>query len=560
MRPDTVPTLLPLFPAAVPPGPLPAGTRYTFTADSLVFSNIVTLSDLLAHIPGVYVARAGFVGQAEPVLYGGRGAQGLEVYWDGVPYLPLGRDSVFLDPARISLAAVERVEVIVLPAALRVYLVSARHRSTEPQTEVRIATGELGIANYHGAFARRWRSGVGLTLKADWNSLDGESAITSSTTSFSSTDLWVKADYVPTDRFGASYQVLSSSWKRAERVGLVQGWKAKRRDESLRLFLAARSDGLGPRAELTLARASVDRDSVVDTLRSEREITQGILALSHAWSRGSAGVALRFQGSDRPFQVETRMAWMPVRGVVLSADGRHATYGQDRSGNRLHLAAGLRLPLGFSLHGDEAFGNDLQAPAIPGDSAQETTDYSGAVRWQSRVATIQVGAGRRAPYVPVGFASGVRTVDHLGPTPRTDYVTTQASIRPLPGLELAGWYADAVGGGADFEPAHHARYSATFYSKFWRVYKSGVFALRAEIAAESWSIGASQGLGGRDTSGAQLPLRGATFIETNVEMRIVGVTVYWVIRSLNGMRGSYVDGLGYPKQIQFYGARWTFAN
>src|SRR5439155_1288384 len=85
-----------------------AGTGYSFTTDSFALSNAQTLSDLLAHIPGVYVARGGIYGQAEIVLYGGRGPAGLEVFWDGVPHLPLGRDSVYLDPARISLAPLER--------------------------------------------------------------------------------------------------------------------------------------------------------------------------------------------------------------------------------------------------------------------------------------------------------------------------------------------------------------------------------------------------------------------------------------------------------------------
>lgn len=559
--PDTTPALLPLFPAPVPAGPLPAGTRYTFTADSLVFSNVVTLSDLLAHIPGVFVARGGYLGQAEPVLYGGRGARGLEIYRDGVPVLPLGRDSVFLDPARISLAALERVEVLVLPAELQVHLVSARHASTEPYTEVRIATGEVGIANYHGAFARRWRSGLGLSLRADWNSLDGENAPTSSTTSFSGTDLWLQAEYVPTGRFGATYQVQSSRWKRGGRTSLVQGWDAKRRDQALRVFLAARADGLGSRIELTVARARVDRDTLVDTVSSEREVAQGNLELSHAWARGSAGVALRVQGKDRPFQVEARASWMPRPSLVVAADARRTTYASPhRTGDRLHLAAGVTLPLGFSVHGDVAISNDLQAPLVATDSAQETTDYSGAIRWESRWAMLQVGGGQRAAYRPFGFASGVSTVARLGPTPKTDYVTAQASIRPLPGLELSGWYADPVGGGGDFEPAHHARYSATFYSKFWRVYKSGVFALRGEVAAESWSVGAGKGLGGRDAGSSQLPLPGATFVETNLEMRIVGLTIFWAIRNVRGMRASYVDGLGYPKQAQFYGARWVFRN
>src|SRR5207245_5229475 len=101
---DTLPRYLPIFPEAIPAGPLPRGTRYTFSADSLILSNVQTLSDLLAHIPGVYVARGGIYGAGEIVMYGGRGAAGLGIYWDGVPYLPLGRDAVCLDPASTSLA------------------------------------------------------------------------------------------------------------------------------------------------------------------------------------------------------------------------------------------------------------------------------------------------------------------------------------------------------------------------------------------------------------------------------------------------------------------------
>src|SRR5439155_19860638 len=147
---DTTPRLLPAFAAPLPAGPIPRGTRYSFPIDSLVFTNVRTLSDLLAHVPGVYVARGGYYGQAEYVMYGGRGPGGLEIYWDGVPYLPLGRDSVYVDPARIPLAPLERVDVVVLPAQLRVYLVSARQQSTVPTSEIRILSGEASNQGYRG--------------------------------------------------------------------------------------------------------------------------------------------------------------------------------------------------------------------------------------------------------------------------------------------------------------------------------------------------------------------------------------------------------------------------
>src|SRR2546430_9215499 len=127
---DTLPHYLPVFPASVPAGPLPRGTRYTFSADSLVLSNVQTLSDLLAHIPGVYVARGGIYGAGEIVLYGGRGAAGVVIYWAGGPDLPLGCVAVFHFPARISLAPLESRARGGLPGRLRVYLVTLRQRST----------------------------------------------------------------------------------------------------------------------------------------------------------------------------------------------------------------------------------------------------------------------------------------------------------------------------------------------------------------------------------------------------------------------------------------------
>src|SRR5207245_1230009 len=83
------------------------------------------------------------------------------------------------------------------------------------------------------------------------------------------------------------------------------------------------------------------------------------------------------------------------------------------------------------------------------------------------------------------------------------------------GLTLSGWYFDPlVRGGNNFEPPYHARTSLTFYSKFWRVYRSGIFALRGELAMESWSTGTA----GFDSSGTLRTLPGASFGEINLEI------------------------------------------
>jgi hypothetical protein len=475
------------------------------------------------------------------------------VYWDGVPYLSIGRDSLALDPARIPLAPLERVDVIVLPAMLRVYLVTARPRSTAPSTQIGIATGVQNIGGYRVGYGTRTRSGLGFSLLADWNSLDGSAAAT--TTNFSSTDLWLKAEFVPPGgRLGASFQLVSASWHRQPLAARVDEWRQERRDQVFRFFIAERGDGLGLRVTGTMSSSSIKHDTAV----AARALYQTSLEVSRAWPNASIAATGRFGFVGSPTQFEVAGGWMPMRRVTLAGSARHATYAGDRSGDRMHLTGGIALPMGVGVRGEFAWSRDVRAPLDRSDTLrQEVTDLAGWLRWDHRRVTIEVGRGRRDAFAPLGFEAGIKPVDHLSRTPATAFLAAHASIRPLPGLELGGWYFDALVGGGDFEPPHHARLSATFYSKFWRVYRSGIFALRGEVALESWS---GWGLGGRDSTGAQLRLRGASYMETTLDLQLAGVTLYWIIRNANGMRGGYVQGLGYPRNAQVYGARWFFTN
>ena len=549
---DTLPRFTALPPDPVVPGPLPRGSRVTFTTDSFALSDTRTLSDLLMRIPGVYVARGGLYGQAEIVLFGGRGPAALEVYWDGAPYLPLGRDSVYLDPARISLVPLERVDVVVLPATLRVYLVTRRQASTAALTEIAIATGQFNASGYRGAYLKRWRSGLGVSLVADWNNITGPAG--SQTTTFDDANLWLKAEYAPSPKVGISYQRLSSNWKRAEDDSLiVEPVTSRRVDNLLRFFLASRDDGLGPRLDLTLATAKASHDSVVPN----SSLSQANLELSILGSRASAALIARTEDDRMPFVLEARAAWIPLHPFTLSADARHATYALSRSGDRAHLAAGIAFPLGFSVHGDIIWAKDLQAPALAADAVQETTDMSGGVRWERHWATLEVGSARRDPFMPAPeFATGLRTVSSLDATPPTNYLSIHGKIRVAPGFQIAGWYYDPVRGGGSYEPPAYARYALTFYSKFWRVFHSGVFALRAEAAVESWGGGSSAGLAGS----TPLTLAGATFINVNAQIRIAGVTIFWSNRNSRAFPGSYVPGVDYPRNYQFYGVVWRFTS
>lgn len=556
---DTVPHYLPVMPTTVPSGALPRGDRYVFPHDSIVFSNIVTLSDLLDHIPGVFVARSGFYGAAEPVIYAGRGPAALEVYLDGVPYLPLGRDSVWLDPARIPLGPMERVEVQVLPGSLRVYLVTTRQRSTFATSEVDVKTGQFSTTGYRGGFAKRWRSGFGLSLGADYNNINGDPGNT--TTPFNSVDLWLKGEYIPSPHYGATYQLIASNWERSPQTqGIVDTalathhWKQKRSDAMFRAFYATRDDGLGFKVQTALSATTVSGDTALSV---DRSMWQDQLDISETSPTAALGLTATLADRDWPLRFDGRASWLPLPWITLAADARHSAY-RGRHGTRAHGAAGITLPLGFSLRGDAAWARDLQAPTLPSaqDSLQTTKDYSGAVRWDSKFASVEIGGAQLDPFKPIGFAEGVPAVTSLPPTPRTTVATFQASIRPYPGFTLSGWYYQPRVGGGAFMPPTHGRYALTFDSKFWRVFRSGIFRLRAEYAAESWS----RSLLGGINAGGQQPVHGAAFTETNLEMQIAGVVVFWQIRNNNYMRSQYVVGTDYPKNVQVYGVRWTFNN
>jgi len=465
---------------------------------------------------------------------------------------PLGRDSVYLDPARIPLGPIERVDVIILPASLQVYLVTAQHRPTAPRTQVGIVSGRQDIADYRAGYATRTRSGFGVSLLADWASI-GIGPTGNTTPPFGTSDIWLKADYVPPGgRVGASFQLSSASWHRAAQDS-VDGWRQDRRDKMLRLFVAERDDGLGWRFTATLGTSAVSHDTLV----VRRTTSAAILEASQTWRAASISGVARFGAAGAPQQLEARAGWMPLSPITLAGSFRQSFYVGNRYGWRTFGSAGLTLPLGFSARAEVAWQEDAEAPLVTTDAMHRTLDVAGWLRFENRRVTLEVGRGRRDPFAPLGFAAGIKTVDSLNPTPLTEFVAAHATLHVAPGFTLSGWFFDPVIGGGDFEPPRHGRVSATFYSKFWRVFKSGIFALRGEVAMESWSRSA---LGGLDTAGVRRAMTGSSFVDTNLEMQLGGVTLFWSVTNINIMRSSYVEGLGYPKSVQQYGARWFFTN
>jgi len=307
--------------------------RYTFTRDSVRWSDALTLADLLATIPGVYVARSGFVGQPSHIQYAGRGGADFEVYWDGMRWDPLGLDSLAVDPDRLPLSYLRRVDVELLPGVLRVFLASERHETPATRSVIRVTSGAFKTAAYTAIFQKRWPGGVSLDAAGDYLGTDGPSA----TAGASSFDLWAKVGWNPTSRIGAAYQVRRQEAKRdplstqSGSIG-VPALRGRRTDYMLTLYANSRENGLGLHAEGGMGVSAWQSDS--GFALPDRTLRQAWANVRYQASRWTLSSEARVGDAYTPFQAtatsrDRRIEWSRVASIRRWSD---RAYGQRRIG------------------------------------------------------------------------------------------------------------------------------------------------------------------------------------------------------------------------------------
>jgi hypothetical protein len=302
LSPDSFRPQLPRLGA--PPGPMPRSGRIVFDRDALWFSGALTLGELLAHVPGVFLVRAGWFGRAEVIHYAGQGATSVEVEWDGFALDPIGEDSTGADLSRITLGLLQRVEVEILPSQLKVYLFSDAQPVRKPRTETAFATGDASTNTYLIRYLNRWKNGTGLGLGVNWL---GTSGVVQSPGRSSELTLWGKGSWVPTPQYGVEYQVLSVSVDR-DSISLTDPAgapfslphrKVHRTDVFLRGFVATRSDGMGLRFD-----ALAGSTSYSDTAAAlDRDALQGAAVLGYRAADWSSELTTRLRDTETPFEV-----------------------------------------------------------------------------------------------------------------------------------------------------------------------------------------------------------------------------------------------------------------
>ncbi len=530
----------------------PIGARFVFSRDSIDWAPAQTLTELLMRVPGVYIERGGWWGRAELPDYEGGGAGSVVYYLDGMPRLPLGPDSVAFDPSTFPLGLLDRVEVIRDPALLRVYLYTRRHDRQAPRTKIGIATGDRALARYFASYERRYPSGLGMALAADYfgvnapNGGSGTSRITSG---------WGQLQWTPSRHVGFQAQVITQAVSRDALLNDATGdtlsarVNGTRTDFDFRADWRHRNDGLGGQVDLFAMRSLWHSDS----LRQAMTSFGGVLAYrrptwSVEWSNWTHSLWT-------PFASHVAAGFAPLRMV----SGSFTFDGQQQSGGRSSdwetARIGVRLPWGAEVGGMWSDGHRVDIPSLADDLSHRFTDgeVHAGIHW--RKLDVTAGYARNDGWTPTGYPE-FAVIAALSPLPRTDWLTVEARVTPLNWLTFETVYYQPRHALPDAMPPQHAVSTVTVRSRFLRNFPSGIFDLKIQGVVESWS----PGVGGLDGQGNPIALPGATFIRGIFQLQIGPFIAYFDGANFRATRTGYVPGYPVLSAGRTYGIRWEFTN
>lgn len=543
---------VPVLPRLGGAGPAPALSRIVLDRDSIDWHNAETLGDLLEAQPGVYLWRAGWIGQAEYPDYQGRGAASVRYYLDGIPFLPLGPDSVAVDPAFFPLNLLQRVEIERWPGRLVVRMYTRQHDRLAPRSRILVAAGDHKFARFGGDLERQFSSGIGFALAGEYLSVPTRSGAATDVSTFS---VLARGSYVPNPHWGAQYQVLAmfpdrSTWQLtagADSIG--RSIEGNRADAYFRGFFRSGEEGHDAQVDLVAGSSHWNGDSV--------DQTAGLVGLTAAVRRPTWRVGAQAMSWSRwtPFDAELNAGWTPLPGLAVSGMAVHQRHDGRRSSDWVGLQAGATLPLRLQLSASARLGQEVAIPSIAAENAQTLRDWRVAAGWQRPLLGAELAWVHTAAFRPLGYEPYIQ-IPTLAPLGAVDWLELSARLSPRPWVSLEARYGDPRGATVDGVPPTHSIITATIRSKFLRRYRSGIFDLKLQIAMESWG----RGIIGRDTTGAPVTLPGATFFRGQVELQLGSFIFYYDRFNLRNTLLGYVPGFVVPAGGQTFGVRWEFTN
>ena len=423
---------------------------------------------------------------------------------------------------------------------LRVYLFTRRHDRLAPRSRIAIARGDATSPATKATLERRFRSGVGFALAADYLSSPTASGTSSD---YSNTQVWAQGGYVPSRRFGVQYQLIRSRPKRRpsrsptspRTTPSVSGYTATRTDAQFRLALRSREDGTGPGLDLIYARSAWDGAGL------DQQINQigGYAVVPRADALAGASGFHRTRWT--PLDLRGTLGWTPIAPFTASAKAVLQHHFGGRSSDYVTLAAGLAAGPRPRAHRHGAAGQGGRRALA---SRRHRAAASATSRRSSAGAAARLGlqVGVR-PDLGVHSVRLRRVPPHpaLAPSPETEWLTVSAPGRAAPLAHAAELVQRSPATGrVDGVPPTHSLTTATIRSKFLRQFPSGIFDLKLQLEHGGVGRGAPSGATPRARRSSSA---GATFFKSLVEIQLQSFTLYWDRGNLIGHEADLRAGI-----------------
>ena len=536
-------------------GLLTPHSRILITRDSIDWATAQTVSELLSRVPGVYLWREGWLARSEMPNYLGRGASSVEYSVDGVPYLPVGPDSLAADPSLWSLALLDRVEIERGAGQLRVALFTRRHDRAAPRTRIGLTSGDRSVARYLGSFERRYPSGIGLGLAAEYLSVNPPNGGSGGA---NSTNAWIQLGYIPSPRIGMQFQLQVQDAVRDTLFAgdapagtvLSPGLTGTRSDAQFRLSYQRSTDGLGSRADIILGRTAWSGEGI------RHDVGRVGAVLARRQPTWSSQLTVWHQTEWTPLDARLALGWAPSRRLSGAVEFISQQHDGDRSSSWGTARIGFRAPLGVTLSGVIRDGHRVQAPADASELAQRFTDVEATASIDTRRLSVEVGGARLDGWRPMAYRN-FPTIASLTPLESTDWVTARARFAANGWLTFESVYEHPIRGDQpDGTPPHHGLTTATIRSRFLRNFPSGIFEMKLQGMIESWSPGVI----GRTAQGDPIALPGRTFVRGWLQFKIGPFIAYYDRVNFRAVRAGTVPGYPIPSLASSFGIRWDFLN
>ncbi|HET8624155.1 MAG TPA: TonB-dependent receptor plug domain-containing protein [Gemmatimonadales bacterium] len=534
-------------------GPAPALSRLVLTRDSIDWGHAATLADLLQRVPGVYLWRGGWTGQPEYANYQARGPTAVEYYLDGLPYIAAGTDSVGIDPSLLPLSLLDRIEIDRWPGMLRVRLFTLAHDRLAPRSRIAVGRGAADFARYQGTLEKRSRSGLGFAVAAENTDLPEASGIRPR---FGSTSILARGTWLPSSRTGLLLQYVRTRPDRdpvfeSGTDTLSRGFvEAKRSDWQVRAFWRQDTTALGPRIDLLGGRLRAS-DSIAPT----QELWQVGVVGSLRGPTASVGASAFWRSRWTSLDARLTGGWSPFASLTVGGEVTYQRHDGGRTSRWAGARAGVSLPYGLELAASGRVGEAVAAPAIGTDSARSLRDWQATAALRRSWIELEGGYARTAAFAPFPYQPYAQIVA-IAPSATTEWITARGRLTPLSWLTVEGWYSNPRTGSPEGLPPRHSLAAGTIRTRLQRIFPSGVLDLKLRLAVEHWS----NGVLGRNAAGDPVPVAGATFFRSLVQVALGSLQFYWDRANLATTERAYVPGLSISGRPSEFGVRWTFMN